>query len=58
MSSNLNRLIPISIGSLLVGASQRLLRTHVGATCLIENTAGKPLGHFIVPPKGVRVKVE
>jgi arylsulfatase A-like enzyme len=39
-------------------ASQRLLRTHVGATWLVEDAEGKLLGHFVVPPKGVQVKVE
>lgn len=38
-------------------ASQRLLETRVGATWLVLNAKGNPLGHFIVPPEGARVKV-
>lgn len=39
-------------------ASQRLLRTQVGETWLVEDTQGNLLGHFIVPPKGARVKID
>jgi arylsulfatase A-like enzyme len=42
----------------MAAASQRLLQTQVGETWLVEDAGGTTLGHFVVPPKGARVKVE
>jgi hypothetical protein len=42
----------------MAAASQRLLETQVGETWLVEDSQGVTLGHFVVPPKGARVKVE